>query len=131
MGVLRAEKIVDYLSDPLRKCLKDDNPYVRKTAALCVAKLYDIKPSLAIDNGFIGMLRDMVGDSNPMVNRASHIQPILESAQVRCHIGRCECYNGSCGNRGYSHRGGRGERQCLCTRLSTAAQAARRLGRVH
>ena len=69
MGVLRAEKIVDYLSDPLRKCLKDDNPYVRKTAALCVAKLYDIKPSLAIDNGFIEMLQDMVGDSNPMVGR--------------------------------------------------------------
>ena len=35
MGCLRAEKIIDYLCDPLQKCLKDDNPYVRKTAALC------------------------------------------------------------------------------------------------
>ena len=24
------------------KCLKDEDPYVRKTAAVCVAKLYDI-----------------------------------------------------------------------------------------
>jgi vesicle coat complex subunit len=68
MGVLRAEKITDYIADPLRKCLKDDNPYVRKTAALCVAKLYDIKPSLAVDNGFIDTLQEMVGDSNPMVS---------------------------------------------------------------
>lgn len=67
MGVLRAEKIIDYISDPLRKCLRDDNPYVRKTAALCVAKLYDINPSLATDNGFIENLQELVGDSNPMV----------------------------------------------------------------
>ncbi|PWY98869.1 putative adapter-related protein complex 1 beta 1 subunit [Testicularia cyperi] len=67
MGCLRAEKIIDYLSDPLEKGLRDENPYVRKTAAICVAKLYDLKPDLAIDRGFVGMLKDMVGDSNPMV----------------------------------------------------------------
>ncbi|KAN0065382.1 beta-adaptin [Thecaphora frezii] len=67
MGCLRAEKIIDYLSDPLEKGLRDDNPYVRKTAAICVAKLYDLKPELAVDRGFVGMLKDMVGDSNPMV----------------------------------------------------------------
>ena len=68
MSCLRAEKIIDYLSDPLQKCLRDDNPYVRKTAAICVAKLYEMKPELAVDNGFVGALRDMVGDSNPMVS---------------------------------------------------------------
>ncbi|KAI0742468.1 clathrin binding protein [Daedaleopsis nitida] len=67
MGCLRAEKIIDYLCDPLQKCLKDDNPYVRKTAALCVAKLYDLKPELVIENGFLEQLRDMISDSNPMV----------------------------------------------------------------
>ncbi|KAH7334069.1 Adaptor protein complex beta subunit [Rhizoctonia solani] len=67
MGCLRAEKIIDYLSDPLHKALKDQDPYVRKTAALCVAKLYELKPELAIDNGFIEQLLDMVSDSNPMV----------------------------------------------------------------
>jgi len=67
MGCLRAEKILDYLSDPLEKALKDENPYVRKTGAICVAKLYDLKPEMAIENGFVGRLQDMVGDSNPMV----------------------------------------------------------------
>ncbi|EGN94693.1 hypothetical protein SERLA73DRAFT_171137 [Serpula lacrymans var. lacrymans S7.3] len=67
MGCLRAEKIIDYLCDPLQRCLKDDNPYVRKTAALCVAKLYDLKPELVIDNGFLEQLHEMVSDSNPMV----------------------------------------------------------------
>lgn len=67
MGMLRADKIIDYISDPLRKCIRDDNPYVRKTAALCVAKLYDIKPDLAVENGFITMLQELLGDSNPMV----------------------------------------------------------------
>lgn len=69
MGCLRAEKIIDYLCDPLQKCLRDDDPYVRKTAALCVAKLYDLKPELVMDNGFLDQLKDMVSDPNPMVSR--------------------------------------------------------------
>jgi len=68
MGCLRAEKIIDYLCDPLQKCLRDENPYVRKTAALCVAKLYDLKPELVIDNGFLEQLQEMISDSNPMVS---------------------------------------------------------------
>jgi AP-1 complex subunit beta-1 len=68
MGCLRAEKIIDYLCDPLQKCLRDENPYVRKTAALCVAKLYDLKPELVIENGFLQQLHDMISDSNPMVS---------------------------------------------------------------
>lgn len=71
MGCLRAEKIIDYLCDPLQKCLRDENPYVRKTAALCVAKLYDLKPELVIDNGFLEQLQEMISDSNPMVSTTS------------------------------------------------------------
>ena len=69
MGCLRAEKILDYLSDPLKKSLKDDNPYVRKTAAIGVVKLYDLKPDMAIEHGFITLLQELVTDSNPMVTR--------------------------------------------------------------
>ncbi|OXG84467.1 clathrin binding protein [Cryptococcus neoformans var. grubii Br795] len=67
MSILRAEKILDYLASPLSRCLKDENPYVRKTAALCVAKVFDLKPELAIEYGFIETLRDLIGDGNPMV----------------------------------------------------------------
>jgi hypothetical protein len=37
--------------------MQDDDPYVRKTAAVCVAKLFDINPELVEDRGFLDMLR--------------------------------------------------------------------------
>ncbi|KAI7847935.1 adaptin N terminal region-domain-containing protein [Circinella umbellata] len=67
MGCLRVDKIIDYLTEPLRKCLKDENPYVRKTAAICVAKLYELNPELAIEQDFVSSVQEMVSDINPMV----------------------------------------------------------------
>ena len=67
MGCIRVDKITEYLCEPLRKCLKDEDPYVQKTAAVCVAKLYDINPQLVEDQGFIDQLRDLLTASNPMV----------------------------------------------------------------
>lgn len=49
MGCIRVDKITEYLCEPLRKCLKDSDPYVKKTAAVCVAKLYDIEANLVED----------------------------------------------------------------------------------
>lgn len=67
MGCIRVDKIIDYLCQPLRNCLKDEDPYVRKTAAVCVAKLHDINAQLVEDQGFLDQLRDLLSDSNPMV----------------------------------------------------------------
>ncbi|GBG29232.1 AP-1 complex subunit beta [Hondaea fermentalgiana] len=67
MGCIRVEKITEYLCDPLRRSLSDDDPYVRKTAAICVAKLYDINPELAEEQGFLELLHDLISDSNPTV----------------------------------------------------------------
>lgn len=67
MGCIRVEKITEYLCEPLRKCLKDEDPYVRKTAAVCVAKLYDINPQLVEEQGFLDALKELLSDSNPMV----------------------------------------------------------------
>ncbi|KAL4853994.1 Beta-adaptin-like protein C [Chlorella vulgaris] len=67
MGCIRVDKITEYLCDPLHRCLKDEDPYVRKTAAVCVAKLYDISAELVEDRGFLDMLKDLLGDANPMV----------------------------------------------------------------
>jgi AP-1 complex subunit beta-1 len=68
MGCIRVDKITEYVCEPLRKCLKDEDPYVRKTAAVCVAKLHDINAQLVEDQGFLDMLRDLLSDSNPMVS---------------------------------------------------------------
>jgi len=42
MGYIRLEAVLEYLMDPVRRSCRDQDPYVRKTAALCVAKLYSI-----------------------------------------------------------------------------------------
>jgi AP-1 complex subunit beta-1 len=55
------------MEEPLRKTLRDESPYVRKTAALCVAKLYDLNPTMCLENGFLETLQEMIGDPNPMV----------------------------------------------------------------
>ena len=46
---------------------QDDDPYVRKTAAVCVAKLHDINSTLVEDQGFLDLLKDLLSDSVPMV----------------------------------------------------------------
>ena len=84
MGCIRVDKIVEYLCEPLRKCLKDDDPYVRKTAAVCVAKLYDINGELVEDQGFLDMVYDLLGDSNPMVvsNAVASLAEIAETSEM-------------------------------------------------
>ncbi|CAO3600090.1 unnamed protein product [Absidia cylindrospora] len=67
MGYIQVEKIVDCLVDPLRHCLRDKDPYVRKTAAICVAKLYMYDNVLVESEHFIDMLRDLLNDPNPTV----------------------------------------------------------------
>eukprot|EP00164_Ancoracysta_twista_P004132 GFYU01005549.1.p1 GENE.GFYU01005549.1~~GFYU01005549.1.p1 ORF type:complete len:929 (+),score=345.40 GFYU01005549.1:52-2838(+) len=83
MGCIRVERIIDYLCDPLRKTLRDEDPYVRKTAAICVAKLFDISPELAEDQGFLDLLTQQLSDSNPMVvaNAVAALSEIQESIE--------------------------------------------------
>lgn len=70
------------MEEPLRKTLRDESPYVRKTAAICVAKLFDINPALCLENGFLEILQEMMGDPNPMVvaNAVTALAEISEMA---------------------------------------------------
>lgn len=67
MGCIRVDKMVDYMEIPLRRTLHDDNPYVRKTAAICVAKLFDLSPEMCVEYGFLDDLKKLLADLNPMV----------------------------------------------------------------
>jgi non-SMC mitotic condensation complex subunit 1 len=67
MSYIPLPVIIEALVDPLRHCLKDKDPYVRKTAALCVAKLYVQDAKTVEHQGFVNMLRDLLADSNPTV----------------------------------------------------------------
>lgn len=68
MGYIRLEAVVEYLADPIRRCCRDPDPYVRKTAAISIAKLYLISPVLVEEQGFIEILKtELLADANPMV----------------------------------------------------------------
>ncbi|GFH51868.1 beta subunit of tetrameric clathrin adaptor complex AP1 [Chaetoceros tenuissimus] len=82
MGCIRVEKITEYLCDPLSRALRDEDPYVRKTAAVCVAKLYDLAPALVQERGFLEILHDLISDSNPSVvaNGVAALSEIAETS---------------------------------------------------
>lgn len=67
MSMIRVDKILDYVESPLRRTLQDDNPYVRKTAVICVAKLFQLNRELCIELGVLEDLKASLDDSNPMV----------------------------------------------------------------
>lgn len=67
MSYIAVPQVLNALVDPLRHSLKDSDPYVRKTAAICVVKLYTHDRKLVEREGFINGLRDLLADSNPTV----------------------------------------------------------------
>ena len=52
---------------PLKKLLRDSDAYVRKTAAITVAKLYDHDKALVEASDLIDRLNSMLRDDNPTV----------------------------------------------------------------
>mmetsp|Transcript_3929 Transcript_3929/g.18073 ORF Transcript_3929/g.18073 Transcript_3929/m.18073 type:complete len:348 (-) Transcript_3929:3681-4724(-) len=84
MGCIRVIKITEYLCDPLQRALVDEDPYVRKTAAICVAKLFDINAELVQDRGFLHQLHELLADSNPMVvaNAVAALSEVQESSNI-------------------------------------------------
>ena len=67
MGCIRVPEIVSYLCETLSSCIGDKDAYVRKTAAMCVSKLYQTSPQQVRENGFINTLHDCLEDENPIV----------------------------------------------------------------
>ena len=67
MGCLRIKQMTEYMINPLKEALYDEDSYVRKTAVLCVAKLYDSNPQLIIDLNLVKFINDTLNDGNAMV----------------------------------------------------------------
>lgn len=67
MSYIPTPVVTEALTEQLRHCLKDRDPYVRKTAAICVAKLYTTDPRKAEKGGFVEQLRDLLLDTNATV----------------------------------------------------------------
>ncbi|KAI9692899.1 MAG: hypothetical protein M1822_004893 [Bathelium mastoideum] len=67
MSYLHVREFVQATVSPLRHLLKDSDPYVRKTAAFCVAKLYEHDQKLVENSDLIDRLNAMLKDENPTV----------------------------------------------------------------
>lgn len=67
MGSIGIEQMLEYLLGPLQDAMNDEDAFVRKTAVMCVAKVYEINPEKIEQLGFINKLKDMLFDGNGMV----------------------------------------------------------------
>ncbi|KAJ2783825.1 hypothetical protein H4R18_001500 [Coemansia javaensis] len=85
MGYIYVERVIECLIDPLRHCLRDKDPYVRKTAAMAVLKLYMYDRSLVEEERFLDMLKDLLADANPSVV-ANAVAALTEVSERSPHI---------------------------------------------
>ena len=67
MSYIHVREFVEATVTPLRGLLKDPDPYVRKTAAFGVAKLYDHDRLIVETSDLIDRLNGMLRDDNPTV----------------------------------------------------------------
>lgn len=67
MSYVHVRDFVEATVKPLKDLLKDSDPYVRKTAAFCVAKLYDHDRQLVERSELIDRLNGMLRDDNSTV----------------------------------------------------------------
>ncbi|CAL3971365.1 unnamed protein product [Diplocarpon coronariae] len=67
MSYIHVREFVEATVPPTKKLLRDADPYVRKTAAFCVAKLYDHDRHLVESSDLIDRLNSMLRDDNPTV----------------------------------------------------------------
>jgi vesicle coat complex subunit len=85
---IQIQSIAEYMILPVKKCLKDPEPFVRKTAALGAAKLYLIIPEAVESSGILDALVDLLGDENPLVvtNTCLAIEEINEKRSLPFYI---------------------------------------------
>ena len=67
ISYIHVREFVEATMKPCMKLLKDSDPYVRKTACMTVAKLYDHDKVLVEKSDLIDRLNNMLRDENPTV----------------------------------------------------------------
>jgi vesicle coat complex subunit len=67
LSYIHVRQFVEATIDPLKHLLRDQDPYVRKTAAFTVAKVYDHDKQLVERSDLIDRLNMMLRDENPTV----------------------------------------------------------------
>ena len=86
MGYIRVKRINEYLIEPLKELLNDDDPYVKKTAVLCVPKVYEVTPDLIEKHGIISTLQKMIVKETNTLVVANLMSCFQEIAEMRYNI---------------------------------------------
>ena len=60
MSSLRVPNLNEYIVEPLKTALRDDDPYVRKTAVLSIPKIFEIAPNDPETNNLVQMLEALI-----------------------------------------------------------------------
>lgn len=67
MGYMNVDRLLTAMPDTVLKALKDGDPFVRKTAAMGVLKLFVHDKSLYDSNNLLDSLLMLLSDSSPSV----------------------------------------------------------------
>lgn len=67
MSYVHVKEFVEATVPLVKRLLRDSDPYVRKTAAFCVAKLYDHDKYMVEQSDLIDRLNQLLRDDNPTV----------------------------------------------------------------
>lgn len=67
ISYVHVREFVEATIQPVRRLMDDIDPYVRKTAAFCVAKLYEHDKKMVESSDLIDRLNRMLKDENPTV----------------------------------------------------------------
>ena len=67
ISYIHVREFVEGTVPPLRRLVRDSDPYVRKTAAFCIAKIYDHDRRMVEESDLIDRLNSMLRDDNPTV----------------------------------------------------------------
>ncbi|CAD2213308.1 AP-1 complex subunit beta-1 [Angomonas deanei] len=68
MLCIRVDDVLEYTLEPLRRAVVDSDPYVRKTAAIGLGKLFHHNMDLFYDQKFANELIKLLKDPNPSVS---------------------------------------------------------------
>ena len=82
MSSLRVSKLTEYLIEPLKASLNDDDPYVRKTAVLSVPKIYEIAPNDAETNNLVSTLEALITKEPNALVLANAIASLEEISMI-------------------------------------------------
>lgn len=96
LSAIPVKEFFDTTLEHLPVLLKDDDPYVRKTAAYAVAKLWNHEPKAVEQKGLITALNSLLGNGNPTVvaSALAALQDITEKTKdLQLAIDRKNAFN--------------------------------------